>query len=70
MKSRPVGPHSLYFSCNSLTGAIMNDINLLETDIPGSASLEGRNPASLNVDELRFWLRCRGDSLKGLGLGK
>ena len=43
----------------------MDDINLLESDIPGS-SLDGRNPASLKVDELRFWLRCRGDSLKGL----
>ena len=35
-----------------------------EDDIPG-ASLAGRNP-SLKNEELNFWLRCRGDSLKGL----
>ena len=38
---------------------------LTEDDIPG-ASQAGRNPASLKNEELRFWLRCRGDSLKGL----
>lgn len=38
---------------------------LTEDDIPGS-SLAGREPASLKNEELRFWLRCRGDSLKGL----
>ncbi|PFX19213.1 hypothetical protein AWC38_SpisGene16382 [Stylophora pistillata] len=38
---------------------------LTEDDIPG-ASLAGRNPSSLKNDELKFWLRCRGDSLKGL----
>ncbi|KAK2547039.1 hypothetical protein P5673_033198 [Acropora cervicornis] len=38
---------------------------LSEDDIPG-ASLAGRNPASLKNAELIFWLRCRGDSLKGL----
>ena len=38
---------------------------LSEDDIPG-ASLAGRNPSSLKNEELRFWLRCRGDSLKGL----
>ena len=38
---------------------------LTEDDIPGAA-LAGRNPYSLNSGELKFWLRCRGDSLKGL----
>ena len=38
---------------------------LTEDDIPG-ASLASRNPSSLKNEELKFWLRCRGDSLKGL----
>ena len=38
---------------------------LTEDDIPG-ASLAGRAPATLKNEELRFWLKCRGDSLKGL----
>ena len=38
---------------------------LTENDIPG-CSLSGRNPASLKNPELRFWLKCRGDSCKGL----
>jgi len=35
-------------------------VNLSQDDIPG-ASLEGRNPAELNNDALRVWLKCRGD---------
>ena len=38
---------------------------LTEDDIPG-ASLAGRAPTALKNEELRFWLKCRGDSLKGL----
>ena len=38
---------------------------LTEDDIPG-ASLRGRSPATLKNEELRFWLKCRGDKLKGL----
>lgn len=38
---------------------------LSECDIPG-ASLQGRNPTTLTTDELRFWLKCRGDPAKGL----
>ena len=38
---------------------------LSEDDIPG-ASLAGREPATLKNEELRFWLKRRGDSLKGL----
>ena len=42
-------------------------IILTENDIPG-ASLEGRKPAELKKADLLFWLRCRGDSCKGLNL--
>ena len=38
---------------------------LTEEDIPG-ASLHGRKPSELKNDELKFWLRCRGDQAKGL----
>ena len=38
---------------------------LTRDDIPGS-SLAGRERASLKNEELRFWLGCCGDSLKGL----
>ena len=38
---------------------------LSEEDIPGS-SLCGRKPPALKNSELKFWLQCRGDSLKGL----
>ena len=38
---------------------------LSEDHIPG-ASLAGREPATLKNEELRFWLKRRGDSLKGL----
>ena len=44
---------------------ISNAVILMEDNIPG-ASLAGRNPSSLKNEELKFWLRCRGDSLKGL----
>ena len=37
----------------------------MENDIPG-ASLAGRKPAQLKNEELRFWLKCRGDPGKGL----
>jgi hypothetical protein len=42
-----------------------NSNSLTENDIPG-ASLGGRNASQLKNDELKFWLRCRGDSGKGL----
>jgi len=38
---------------------------LTENDIPGS-SLNGRKPSELKTDKLRFWLKCRNDSAKGL----
>ena len=49
----------------SSSSAVNDSVILTENDIPG-ASLAGRNPSSLKNEELRFWLRCRGDSLKGL----
>ena len=38
---------------------------LMEDDIPGS-SLNGRDPNGLKNSKLKFWLKCRGDSSKGL----
>ncbi|KAL9967600.1 hypothetical protein ACROYT_G025862 [Oculina patagonica] len=40
-------------------------ISLTEDDIPG-ASLLGRKPEELKNSELKFWLKCRGDTGKGL----
>ena len=47
------------------TDVEMCDSNLTEDDIPG-ASLLGRTPSELKNEELKFWLRCRGDPAKGL----
>ena len=49
----------------SSSSAVNDSVILTEGDIPG-ASLAGRNPSSLKNEELRFWLRCPEDSLKGL----
>ena len=49
----------------SRSSSAESNVILTENDIPG-ASLAGRNPSSLKNEELKFWLRCRGDSLKGL----
>ena len=38
---------------------------LTEDDIPGS-SLDGRAANRLKNSELKFWLKCRGDSCEGL----
>ena len=45
----------------------MPSVSLLteDRDIPG-ASLAGRKPIELKNEELKFWLRCRGDPGKGL----
>ena len=43
--------------------AVNDSVILTEDDIPGT-SLAGQNPSSLKNEELRFWFRCRGDSLK------
>ena len=38
---------------------------LTEDDIPGSL-LDGRDANRLKNSELKFWLKCHGDSCKGL----
>ena len=38
---------------------------LEEQDIPG-ALLCGRKPSELKKEELKFWLKCRGDPGKGI----
>ena len=38
--------------------------SLKEEDIPG-ASLNGRDPGCLKVQELKRWLQCRGASVRG-----
>ena len=38
--------------------------SLIEEDIPG-ASLNGRDPGCLKVQELKRWLQCRGVSVRG-----
>ena len=35
-----------------------------EDDLPG-ASLNGRRPENVKVEELKQWLTCRGASVKG-----
>lgn len=40
---------------------------LTEDDIPGS-SLNGRDPNRLKNSELKFWLKCHGNSCKGLSI--
>ena len=47
-------------STTSLSASLLE-----ENDIPG-ASLCGRKPSELKNDELKFWLKCRGDPAKGL----
>ena len=48
-----------------MAASIRSVIKLTEEDIPG-ASLSGRLPSQLKIEELKFWLLCRGDSCKGL----
>ena len=38
---------------------------LMEDDIPGSSPI-GKDANRLKNSELKFWLKCRGDSCKGL----
>ena len=40
---------------------------LTEDDIPGSL-LDGRDADRLKNSELKFWLKSRGDSCKGLSI--
>ena len=48
------------FSCFCFTTSVVD-----ENDIPGSV-LDMDKLSSYRVDELKFWLSCRGDSLKNL----
>ena len=48
-----------------MTNVLYGPRFLTEEDIPGS-SLAGRKPSTLKNSEFEFWLRCRGDSCKGL----
>ena len=43
----------------------MGPFFLTEEDIPGS-SLNRKDPSALKNSDLKFWLRCWGDSYKGL----
>ena len=69
LKARLGRPRTHHKTKNMVSSSRASDENarviLTEDDIPG-ASLAGRNPSSLKNEELKFWLRCRGDSLKGL----
>ena len=47
------------------TSSSSNAIILTENDIP-DASLLGQKPEELSNSELKFWLKCRGDTGKGL----
>ena len=61
MKARLVRPGGKRRTFNMAT----DDSSLSKEDIPG-ASLLGRKPSELKNEELKFWLRCRGDPGKGL----
>ena len=50
---------------NANTNSYNSSSFLTENDIPG-ASLGDRNPSQLKTEDLRFWLKCRGDTAKGL----
>ena len=72
MKMRSQRPQSIAFvycsmasSSSGLQSNSSNAILLKEDDFPG-ASLLGQKPKELKTVELRLWLKCRGDSCKGL----
>ena len=51
-------------SLDSYDSSAITSTKLLEKDIPG-ASLDGRDPGSLKVPELKRWLVCRSASTRG-----
>ena len=65
IKTRLVGPGSKTHIFNMATGVEICVSSLTEEDIPGSL-LSGRKLSELKNEELKFWLRCRGDPAKGL----
>lgn len=42
-----------------------SSVTLEEADVSG-ALLSGRKPSGLKTEELKFWLKCKGDPGKGL----
>ena len=68
IRARPRRPAFLCCS-NVMMASVSNVLNtaisLSETDILGAALL-GWKPEELKNQELRFWLKCRGDPAKGL----
>ena len=67
MKTRRVRIGNNFNMATPCTDTFTIPVILTENDIPG-ASLEGRKPAELKKADLLFWLRCRGDSCKGLNV--
>lgn len=66
MKTRHRGPWLNTTAMASFRDNIVSGPSFLtEDDIPGS-SLNGRDPNRLKNSELKFWLKCGGDSCKGL----
>ena len=65
MKLRHKGPLIRLFTMVSMRTQVFGLSFLTEDDVFGS-SLQGKEPNRLKNSELKFWLRCRGDSLKGL----
>ena len=51
--------------CSKTNIAVSATSLLEENDFPG-ASLCGRKPSELKKEDLKFWLKCRGDQEKGL----
>ena len=67
MKTSRVRIENIFNMATPHAGTISTVVVLTENDISG-ASLEGRKPSELKKADLLFWLRCRGDSCKGLSV--
>jgi len=65
IETRSQRPISIHITNIMASHASVSQSLLTENDIPG-ASLGRRNPSELKNDELKFWLKCRGDPGKGL----
>ena len=55
----PISSRAFFRGSEALSPAVA-----LADDIPG-ASLNGRDPSSLKIPELKRWLLCRGASVRG-----
>ena len=67
MKTRYMRIENIFNMATPHAGTISTTVVLTENDIP-RASLQRRKPAELKKADLWFWLRCRGDSCKGLSV--